>query len=108
MNSLKIKLGKRIRELRKSIGYTQEQVAEIIGMEPPNISKMENGLHFPQPENIEKLAKVFQIDIKELFNFNHFQDKQLLIEEINDYLKSSEIKTIEFVYKFIKNLKDYK
>lgn len=47
MNSLKAKFGKRIRELRKRSGFTQEKLAEMIGMEPPNISKMENGLHFP-------------------------------------------------------------
>ena len=108
MNYLKQKFGKRIRELRKSKGYTQEQVAEMIGMEPPNISKMENGLHFPQPENIEKLSGVFNVEIRELFSFEHFQTQQILIKHINDYLKNTDLKNVEFVYKFINNLKDYR
>ena len=63
MDSFKKKFGKRVKELRKKEGLTQEQVAEIVNIEPPNISKMENGLHFPQPENIEKLSKALSIEI---------------------------------------------
>ena len=39
MTSLKVKFGKRLKELRKSKGLTQEQVAEII-----NRSKISNGI----------------------------------------------------------------
>ena len=31
----------RVREIRKSKGLTQEQIAELINIEPPNVSKME-------------------------------------------------------------------
>lgn len=33
-------LGKRFREIRKNLGYTQEQFAEIAGIEPQSISKI--------------------------------------------------------------------
>lgn len=107
MSSLKSKFGKRIKELRKSIGYTQEEVAEKIGIEPTNLSKMENGLHFPQSEKLEKLANVFNTNIMDLFDFEHFREKEVLIKEINDYLNSTSCKNIEIVYKFIKSLKNY-
>lgn len=108
MDSLKQKFGKRVKELRKSKGFTQEQVAEIVDIEPPNISKMEKGKHFPQPENIEKLANALGVNVKELFDFEHFQQKQFLIKEIEDYLKNTSVQNVEFVYKFICNLKQYK
>ncbi|MCM1004150.1 MAG: helix-turn-helix domain-containing protein [Candidatus Gastranaerophilales bacterium] len=108
MDSLKKKFGKRIKELRKSKKLTQEQIAERISIEPPNISKMENGLHFPQPENIEKLANALNVEIKDLFDFEHLQQKQTLTNEINEYLSSAKIQDVEFVYKFICNLKQYK
>ena len=108
MNSLKAKFGKRIKELRKRSGFTQEKLVEMIDMEPPNISKMENGLHFPQPENIEKLAKVFDIDVKSLFDFEHFEAHDLLIKRIHDYLEKADDKSIEFVYKCMTNLKEYR
>ena len=44
-----------IKELRKLKGLTQEQIAELINIEPPNISKIESGTHFPQPENIDPI-----------------------------------------------------
>lgn len=107
MSSLKSKFGKRIKELRKSNGYTQEEVAEKIGIEPTNLSKMENGLHFPQSEKLEKLANLFNINIMDLFDFEHFQEKEVLIKEINNYLNSTSSKNIELIYKFIKSLQNY-
>lgn len=107
MDSLKNKFGKRIKELRKAMGYTQEELAERIGIEPTNLSKIENGLHFPQSEKLEKLARLFNIKIMELFNFEHFQNKESLLKEIESFLESADIKQVEFVYKFIKNLENY-
>ena len=107
MSSLKSKFGKRIKELRKANGYTQEDVAEKIGLEPTNLSKMENGLHFPQSEKLEKLANVFNINVMDLFNFEHFKEKDVLLNEINEFLSSTSDKNVELVYKFVMNLKDY-
>ena len=105
MNSLKTKFGKRLKELRKSRGMTQEQMAEFINIEPPNLSKIECGMHFPQPEKLEKIALALNIEVQELFDFEHLQKKQTLIKNINDILLSLDIKKVELVYKFVKNLK---
>ena len=105
--SLKKKFGKRVKELRKSLKLTQEQMAEMVNLEPPNVSKMENGLHFPLPDKIEKLAIALQVDIKELFDFEHFQSRQILLDKIYNYLENAQEKDLEFVYKFICGLKHY-
>lgn len=106
--SLKIKFGKRVKELRKSKGLTQEQIAEMINIEPPNVSKMENGLHFPQPDKIEKIAIALNVGVQELFDFGHIRKKQDLIKYIETTIKSLDTKDLEFVYKFIYNLRLYK
>lgn len=103
MFSLKEKFGMRIKEIRKKRGYTQEQIAGKIGIEPPNISKLEKGTHFPQPENIEKIAKALNVDIKELFNFDHHQNKKDLRNEIDKILDNNPEKLQDF-YKIIKAL----
>ena len=108
MTTFKEKFGKRVREIRKEKGFTQEQIAEKIGIEPPNISKLENGAHFPLPENIEKLANALSVDIKELFDFNHFDEKTLLTQKIKNFLSYADKKDIEFLYKTIINLGQYK
>ena len=107
MNSFKFKFGKRIKELRKSKGLTQEQVAELINIEPPNFSKIECGMHFPQPEKIEKIATVLGVEIKDLFDFEHFQQKKILLDDINTLLSQFDTKKIELVYKFVVSLKLY-
>lgn len=108
MLTFKQKFGKRVRELRKSKKMTQELLAELISMEPSNISKMESGMHFPGPDKIEKIAKILGVEAKELFDFEHFNKKQDLIQYIDDSLQSFDIKDIELIYKFIYNLKLYK
>ena len=96
MSSLKDKFGKRVKEIRKGKGITQEQLAESVNIEPPNISKIECGMHFPQPDKIEKIAKVLDVDIKDLFEFEHYT------------VNNCEPKTLELIYKFVYNIKLYK
>lgn len=108
MNSIKQKFGKRIRELRKSNGLTQEKLAELIGMETPNVSKMENGLHFPQLENLKKLSLIFNIELKDLFDFEHFNSREELLIKIDKFIKKADNKDIELLYKFITNIQTYR
>ena len=70
MKDLKIKLGMRIKYLRKAKNLTQEQLAEKINLDITSLSKIETGRNYPQPETIEKLACAFEIDIEEIFNFH--------------------------------------
>ena len=108
MTNIKQKFGKRIKELRKDKGFTQEQIAERIGIEPPNISKLEKGTHFPLPENIEKIASALNVEIKDLFDFEHFNSKEILVKKIYEYIDNADDKEIEFLYKTIYNLNLFK
>ena len=48
MTCVKDLFSKRIKELRKAKNLTQEQFAELIGIDPRNIIKIENGQTFPR------------------------------------------------------------
>lgn len=87
---------------------TQEQLAEKLGMDTPNLCRLENGTHFLQTKNLIKLASILNVDIKDLFEYEHIKTKQELLTEIQDFLKEATHKEVEFVYKTIKNLKEYK
>ena len=55
---LTTKFGKRLKELRKKAGLSQQQLAELVGMESlNNISKLENGNANPSISTLQKLAK---------------------------------------------------
>ena len=107
MEELKKDFGKRLKELRKSQGLTQEQLAEKIGMDTQNLCKMENGSHFPQTKNLYKIAKVLDIEVKDLFDYGHFMQREKLVSEITDYLNKAATKELEFIYKIIKSFKEY-
>ena len=105
MSLIKKQFGKRLRELRKSVGLTQEQLAEIVSIEPPNLSKIECGMHFPQPEKIEKIANALNVSISELFNFEHLQEKNMLIQGINESLEKFDLQKVELIYKIVTDLR---
>jgi len=108
MKSLKEKFGLRLQELRKGLSLTQDNVADKINMDTPNLSNIENGKRFMSPENIEKIAKALNVEVKDLFDYEHFQTKEAIITKIHAFLDTAEQQDLEFVYKFTTNLQQYK
>ena len=48
------------------------------------------------------------MDIKDLFEFEHYQDREELVNFITDTVNNCEPKTLELIYKFVYNIKLYK
>lgn len=63
-------IGKKIKELRKQRGITQEQLAESIGVSFQAVSKWETGIALPDITLVTILASYFGISTDELFAFN--------------------------------------
>ena len=59
-------LGENIQQLRKASGFSQEQLAEMVGVSRQAISKWETDQSSPEIENILLLSKVFSISTDEL------------------------------------------
>ncbi len=106
MKNIKILLGLRIREIRKLNKLTQEQLAEKIGIEIPSLSNIENGKNYPNSETIEKIAKGLNVEIFELFIFEHLKepDYNKMLEELTSILKK-DTKLLKTIYKITLNLK---
>jgi transcriptional regulator with XRE-family HTH domain len=62
-------LGKRVAELRKARGLTQEELAERSGYSVEFISLVERGVNAPAVAGLEKIAKALKVPIKDLFDF---------------------------------------
>lgn len=54
-------IDERLQELRKKAGYSQEQVAEILGISRQAISKWESGQGNPEIDNIIKLTEIYHV-----------------------------------------------
>ncbi|WP_312312803.1 helix-turn-helix domain-containing protein [Empedobacter brevis] len=68
-NEQLIKFGIRIKELRKARNWSQEELAEQSGFHRTYIGMIERGERNPSLINISKLAQTFQINLKELFDY---------------------------------------
>lgn len=104
MGEISTKLGLRIKELRENRGLTQLKLAEILEMESSNLSKIERGVQLPKEESILKLTQALNVEVKDLFDYQHFADRTILLKEIYNILEKSDIETVQKFYKILINL----
>lgn len=100
MNNKKL-LGKRIKEIRRVKGYTQEQLAELIDIEPCSLSAIEIGRHFPSLITVEKIADILGVRLNTLFEFDNIKSRETKIEEIKNSLEHLPTEKIDFIHKFL-------
>ena len=98
---LKHNVGRRIKEIRKKRGFSQEKLAELVDIEQNTLSCIETGNNFCTAETLEKIITALEIEPSELFDFGHYKDNEELLVEINTMLKNTPEKIPE-VYKIIK------
>ena len=63
-----MELGKKIRQLRLKAGFTQEQLADKLGIGPQSVSKWENSVAMPDITTLPLLAETFGVQIDDLFD----------------------------------------
>lgn len=70
MENINIRFGKRLKSLRKEKKLTQEDLADLAGLEYKYIQRLEGKKpSSPTLNTLEKLAKAFNITISKLLNF---------------------------------------
>ena len=81
MEVTKILLAKRLKQLRKSRGLTQEQLAELIGRDTKHISKLEIAGCYPSLTTLDRIASVLNVELKDIFNFDSVQNKKFNVDD---------------------------
>ena len=103
-------IGKKIKEIRKNSGITQEQLSEYAGITPNYISLLENGRKRASIETLDKISKALKVPISKLFDFSYNAKKtkssyekklKILIENLSEKDKL-------FVMDMISKMKKYK
>ncbi len=61
-------LGEKISKLRKEYNYTQEQLADVLGVTRQSISKWESNIACPETEKLIKMGKLFECSMDYLLN----------------------------------------
>ena len=77
--------GEKLSKLRRESNYTQEQLADILGVSRQSISKWESDITYPETDKLIKIGKLFGCsmdyllneDISEKQEINHTDDESL-------------------------------
>lgn len=104
MKNINISFGKRFKELRIKNGFTQEMLAEILGVEARQISRIETGKCFTTLDNLKKISDLYHIDVKDLFSFSHLRTKKYLINAITEMLQSTTEENCQTIFKITKDI----
>jgi len=68
--NVSLKVGLRLKQLRKKHGYTQEKLSELSGVDYKHIQLLEGKKPTcARIDTLEKLAKVFNISLSKFLNF---------------------------------------
>lgn len=61
------KQGKKVQKLRKSLGYTQEELAEKLNISRTHMGHIEQGRKSPSIKLMDKLARALKVKVPDLF-----------------------------------------
>lgn len=82
-----IQVGNRIKEIRKSKGLSQREVAKKLKMAFSTYSNYENNNREPNFETLKKIANVLDVSIAQLVNDEAIADEEIsLFQKMKNYL----------------------
>ena len=72
---MKLNLGENIRRYRKRIDWTQEQLANRLGVSCQSVSRWECGDGYPDMEHLPTMARLFSVTMDDLIGYGEEDDK---------------------------------
>lgn len=90
-------VGGRIQARRKSLGLTQEALAERCGVTPQFVSYAETGQRAPRPENLLKLAVGLGVSVDYLLTGKNADKDLLLLADKLRRLTPTQLRAVEAI-----------
>lgn len=84
------KIGSFLKELRKSQGLTQEQIAEKFGVSNRTVSRWENGNNMPDLDVLIEISDFYEVDLREILNGERKN------EEMNKEMKETVLQAVDY------------
>jgi transcriptional regulator with XRE-family HTH domain len=66
LSDVRVRFGKRLREVREGVGISQEKLAEIANLHRTYVSSVERGKRNISLENIDRLAQALGVPMADL------------------------------------------
>lgn len=99
-------IGKKLKEYRKKLNYTQEELSEKVGIAEKHYGKLERGAFIPSLETFFKLVEVLNIPMSEFGILNTESNNNLRDDLIREIYLSSEDE-MSLYLSFIQSIKSY-
>lgn len=101
-------LAKRLKELRKAHGYTQDYVADFLGLVRQTYSHYETGKRSPSPEILFKLSGLYSISVDDLMQLTITLDRNIYYDAPAPTQSSKDLEEFLNFLNNPKNEKKYK
>lgn len=101
--SLKKLFGQRLQQIRKSKGLSQQEFAELVGLQTNSIGQIETGRRAVSFETIEKIAGNLEIDYYKLFDFVEINSNDTLINSAVRLMQKLDNNTLRLINLTLEN-----
>lgn len=102
-----MKLGEKIKLIRKSKGISQEELASTLKINRNFLSRIETGKSEPTASILKNIAKLFNIDLNSLLDVKNIPtDSDDKIKYITENCKNLNEKDIDFIIRIISVMKE--
>lgn len=102
----KNQFGKRLAEIRKAKGMTQEAVCDKANLDVSNYCKMEKGKVMPSMPSLYKIVKGADFNPNDLFNYEHLENEKTLDEMNMKIYNSLSLQKKRGLYKILRALEE--
>lgn len=99
-------LGKRIREIRKSQGLSQEKLAERAGISAQYVSNIERGKENPTLDLLLRLAEALRVSLAQMCDFETMEEmnQRKMRASVNGLLRSADPERLRLALRLLRSL----
>jgi transcriptional regulator with XRE-family HTH domain len=94
--------GRKIKELGKLRGLSQEQLGEQIGIDQKHMSKIELGNSYPSLDRLMRISEVLHAPLPTLFDFEHLETAPERAQRVDQLVQKLAEKDQKIVLKIVK------
>lgn len=107
MQSSPLKVGLRIKSIRKGLGLNQSDFAKKINATVPAVSNWENGRNLPNSERLKEIADLEKISVKDLTN-DYPTDYELIWKELKKRISNASPGVLDKTLEIMNKLEEEK
>jgi transcriptional regulator with XRE-family HTH domain len=101
-----MKLGEKIKQLRKSKGISQEELASVLKINRNYLSRIETGKSEPTSSILKHVAEIFSIDLNSLLDITDEDKNTDKVKYIVDNCRYLHDKDLDFIVRIMSIMRE--